>query len=32
MTLIRPFVLRRTKEEVAKDLPPLMEQVIICEM
>ncbi len=32
MTLIRPFVLRRTKEEVAKDLPPLMEQEIICEM
>ncbi len=32
MILINPFVLRRTKEEVAKDLPPLMEQVIICEM
>jgi SNF2 family DNA or RNA helicase len=30
--LIRPFVLRRTKEEVAGDLPPLMEQVIFCEM
>ena len=30
--LIRPFILRRTKEEVAKDLPPLMEQVIFCEM
>ncbi|MGC9353270.1 MAG: DEAD/DEAH box helicase [Mariniphaga sp.] len=30
--LIRPFVLRRTKEEVAKDLPPLMEQVVACEM
>lgn len=30
--LIRPFVLRRTKEEVAKDLPPLMEQTVICEM
>jgi len=30
--LIRPFVLRRTKEEVAKDLPPLMEQVVVCEM
>lgn len=30
--LIRPFVLRRTKDEVAKDLPPLMEQVILCEM
>jgi SNF2 family DNA or RNA helicase/ribosomal protein S17E len=30
--LIRPFILRRTKEEVAKDLPPLMEQLIMCEM
>lgn len=30
--MIRPFVLRRTKEEVAKDLPPLMEQVVVCEM
>jgi SNF2 family DNA or RNA helicase len=30
--LIHPFVLRRTKNEVAKDLPPLMEQVIICDM
>lgn len=30
--LIRPFVLRRTKNEVAGDLPPLMEQVIVCEM
>lgn len=30
--LIRPFVLRRTKEEVAQDLPPLMEQVVVCEM
>jgi SNF2 family DNA or RNA helicase len=30
--LIWPFILRRTKEEVAKDLPPLMEQVIYCEM
>ena len=30
--MIRPFVLRRKKEEVAKDLPPLMEQVHICEM
>ena len=31
-TLIRPFVLRRTKEEVAKDLPPLTEQIRYCEM
>ena len=30
--LIRPFILRRTKDEVAKDLPPLMEQVIMCNM
>ena len=30
--MIRPFFLRRTKEEVAKDLPPLMEQTVICEM
>ena len=30
--LIRPFILRRTKEEVAHDLPPVTEQVIFCEM
>ncbi len=30
--MIQPFILRRTKEEVAKDLPPLMEQVIYCDM
>ena len=30
--MIRPFVLRRKKEEVAKDLPPLMEEVRICPM
>lgn len=30
--LIRPFVLRRTKEEVAKDLPALTEQIRYCEM
>ena len=30
--MIRPFILRRSKDEVAKDLPPLMEQVIVCEM
>jgi SNF2 family DNA or RNA helicase len=30
--LIRPFVLRRTKEEVAKDLPPLTEQIRYCTM
>jgi SNF2 family DNA or RNA helicase len=30
--MIQPFILRRKKEEVAKDLPPLMEQVMLCEM
>ncbi len=31
-TLIRPFVLRRKKEEVAKDLPALTEQTRYCGM
>ena len=30
--IIRPFILRRKKDEVAKDLPPLTEQVIYCNM
>jgi superfamily II DNA or RNA helicase len=30
--LINPFILRRTKEEVAKDLPELSEKVFFCEM
>jgi SNF2 family DNA or RNA helicase len=30
--LIKPFILRRKKEEVAKDLPPLTEQVVYCKM
>ncbi|MDP2337721.1 MAG: DEAD/DEAH box helicase [Bacteroidota bacterium] len=30
--LIRPFVLRRTKEEVANDLPSMTEQIRYCEM
>ncbi|HYQ56855.1 MAG TPA: DEAD/DEAH box helicase, partial [Draconibacterium sp.] len=30
--MIRPFVLRRKKVEVAKDLPPLMEEIRICPM
>ena len=30
--LINPFVLRRTKEEVASDLPALTEQIRYCEM
>lgn len=29
---IRPFLLRRRKEEVAKDLPPLTEQTCLIEM
>jgi superfamily II DNA or RNA helicase len=31
-TIIRPFVLRRTKNEVAPELPERMEQIIYCEM
>ncbi|MCX6258224.1 MAG: DEAD/DEAH box helicase [Bacteroidia bacterium] len=31
-SIIQPFILRRTKEEVAPDLPPLTEQTIYCEM
>lgn len=30
--LIRPFILRRTKEEVAPELPPVLEQVRFCSM
>lgn len=30
--LIYPFILRRTKEQVAKDLPDKIETVIFCEM
>ncbi len=30
--LIHPFLLRRTKEQVAKDLPEKMESIIYCEM
>lgn len=30
--LINPFILRRSKEEVASDLPPIMEQVSYCAM
>ncbi len=29
---LRPFILRRTKEQVAKELPPKIEQTIYCEM
>ncbi len=30
--LINPFILRRTKEEVAPELPPVFDQVICCSM
>ncbi len=30
--MIRPFILRRKKNEVAKDLPPLVEQVLYCPL
>jgi superfamily II DNA or RNA helicase len=30
--LITPFILRRSKEEVAPELPPLTEEIIYCEM
>ena len=29
---LRPFILRRTKGEVAKDLPPKVEQTVHCEL
>jgi superfamily II DNA or RNA helicase len=29
---LRPFILRRTKEQVAKDLPEKLEQTIYCEL
>jgi superfamily II DNA or RNA helicase len=31
-TLVAPYLLRRTKEEVAKDLPPLSTQIFFSEM
>lgn len=31
-TLIHPFILRRTKEEVAPELPPVTETSVYCEM
>lgn len=30
--IIEPYILRRTKETVAKDLPPLTEKIYYCEM
>ncbi len=32
LKMIRPFLLRRTKEEVTPELPPLLEDVIYCDM
>ncbi|TDG37062.1 ATP-dependent helicase [Pedobacter changchengzhani] len=31
-SIIKPFVLRRTKEQVASELPPKTEQIIYCDM
>lgn len=31
-TIIKPFVLRRTKAQVATELPPKTEQIIYCDM
>jgi SNF2 family DNA or RNA helicase len=30
--MLRPFILRRTKSQVARDLPEKTEEVIVCEM
>jgi SNF2 family DNA or RNA helicase len=30
--LIKPFILRRTKEEVTSDLPPVSENMVYCDM
>ena len=30
--IIKPFLLRRTKEQVASDLPPVSEQTVFCDM
>lgn len=32
LQIINPFILRRTKEDVAPELPPLTEEVLYCEM
>jgi len=29
---VRPFILRRTKEQVARELPPKVEQTVCCEL
>lgn len=31
-SIIAPFILRRTKEEVAKDLPEKIENIVFCDM
>lgn len=31
-SLVHPFILRRTKEQVAPELPPRVESIIYCEM
>lgn len=30
--IIEPLIMRRSKEDVAKDLPPIAEQIVECEM
>lgn len=30
--IIKPFILRRTKQQVARDLPPVTEQTVYCDM
>lgn len=30
--IVNPFILRRTKEQVARDLPPKTESILYCEM
>lgn len=32
LRLIQPFIMRRTKQEVAPELPPLLEEVVYCDM
>jgi SNF2 family DNA or RNA helicase len=32
LTLINPFILRRTKEQAAPELPPLQEETVYCNM
>jgi SNF2 family DNA or RNA helicase len=32
LKLIHPFLLRRTKEEVTPDLPPLLQEIVYCDM